>query len=95
MLETRQEIDRLQALLDASMVGAGAHLRGIIDEQRRLSAAQVCERLRGMCLLVLGTSTADGRPLVGPVDGYFLQGASSSAQGATRCGCATWRRARP
>jgi len=27
-----------------------------------------------MCLLVLATATADGRPLVGPVDGYFLHG---------------------
>ena len=27
-----------------------------------------------MCLLVLATATADGRPLVGPVDGYFIHG---------------------
>ena len=27
-----------------------------------------------MCLLVLATATADGRPLAGPVDGYFLHG---------------------
>jgi len=27
-----------------------------------------------MCLLVLATVTADGRPLVGPVDGYLLHG---------------------
>jgi hypothetical protein len=27
-----------------------------------------------MCLLVVATVTADGRPLAGPVDGYFLHG---------------------
>ena len=28
-----------------------------------------------MCLLALATSTADGRPIVGPVDGIFFRGA--------------------
>ena len=36
--------------------------------------AQLTERLQGMRLLVLATVTADGRPLAGPVDGYFLHG---------------------
>ena len=39
-----------------------------------MDAVALCERLQGMCLLVLATATADGRPLVGPVDGYFLHG---------------------
>src|SRR5450631_2283087 len=30
--------------------------------------------MQGMRLLVAATVTADGRPLVGPVDGYFLHG---------------------
>jgi len=75
MLETPRELDRLQALLDASMASAGPHLRGIISDERRLDARQLTERLQGMCLLVLATATADGRPLAGPVDGYFLHGA--------------------
>lgn len=50
------------------------HLRGIITDERRLSAIELVKRLSGMCLLVLGTVTADGRPLVGPVDGYFIHG---------------------
>jgi nitroimidazol reductase NimA-like FMN-containing flavoprotein (pyridoxamine 5'-phosphate oxidase superfamily) len=29
----------------------------------------------GMCLLALATATADGRPIVGPVDGIFFRGA--------------------
>ena len=69
MLETPEEIDRLQQLLDRSAAGAGAHLRGIISDDHRLSAVQVCERLQGMRLLVVATVTADGRPLAGPVDG--------------------------
>ncbi len=74
MLETPQELERLQALLDASMASAGPHLRDIISDERRLDARQLTERLQGMCLLVLATATADGRPLAGPVDGYFLHG---------------------
>jgi Pyridoxamine 5'-phosphate oxidase len=74
MLETPEEIDRLQQLLDRSAVAAGPHLRGIITEERRLSAAQLIERLGGMRLLTVATVTADGRPLAGPVDGYFLHG---------------------
>ena len=74
MLETPVEIDRLQQLLDRSAAGAGPHLRGIITDERRLSAVQVVERLPGMRLLTVATVTADGRPLTGPVDGYFLHG---------------------
>jgi hypothetical protein len=72
--ETPDELARLQELLDTSAAVAGPHLRGIIDDDRRLRAAAVCERLTGMRLLVVATVTADGRPLVGPVDGYFLHG---------------------
>jgi len=74
MRETPDELDRLQDLLDASMATAGPHLASIITGERRLSAAELSARLQGMRLLVLGTATADGRPLVGPVDGYFLHG---------------------
>jgi general stress protein 26 len=73
MLETPGEMAALQALLDDSMAAAGPHLRDIADEHR-LSAIDLTERLQGMRLLVLATVTADGRPLCGPVDGYFLHG---------------------
>ncbi len=56
------------------MAGAGEHLRGIITGERRLSAAELAGRLPGMRLLTVATVTADGRPLAGPVDGYFLHG---------------------
>jgi hypothetical protein len=74
MLETPQELESLQALLDVSMADAGPHLRSIISDERRLGARQLTERLTGMRLLVVATVTADGRPMAGPVDGYFLHG---------------------
>jgi general stress protein 26 len=74
MLETPQELADLQSLLNASMASAGPHLRDVITDERRLTAVQLTERLQGMRLLVLATVTADGRPLTGPVDGYFLHG---------------------
>lgn len=74
MYETPEDIERLRGLLDRSAAAAGPHLRGIITDDRRLTAEQVCERLRGMRLLVVATVSADGRPLTGAVDGYFLHG---------------------
>src|SRR4029077_3566555 len=74
MLETAEELDNLQQLLDRSIAGAGEHLRGIITGERRLSAAELAGRLQGSRLLTGATVPADGRPLAGPVDGYFLHG---------------------
>ena len=81
MLETPAELGRLQELLDRSAAAAGAHLSGIITSERRLSAVQLTEKLRGMRLLVVATVTADGRPLAGPVDGYFLHGSFCFSSG--------------
>src|SRR3954447_55013 len=75
MHETGDDLVALQALLDRSYEGAGQHLRRIITPERRLTAEQVSERLTGMCLLALATTTSDGRPIVGPVDGIFYRGA--------------------
>jgi hypothetical protein len=88
MLETPEELNSLQTLLDASMATAGPHLRDIITDERRLSAVELAQRLQGMRLLVLATVTADGRPLVGPVDGYFLHGTFwfSTGQASVRRG---------
>jgi uncharacterized pyridoxamine 5'-phosphate oxidase family protein len=73
--ETADDLAALQALLDRSIDGAGAHLRSIATPERRLDARGLCERLTGMTLLALATATRDGRPLVGPVDGVFFRGA--------------------
>ena len=74
MHETDADIEALQALLDSSYEAAGQHLRAITTPERRVSAADLCERLTGMCLLVVATVTADCRPVAGPVDGIFYRG---------------------
>src|SRR2546430_7470343 len=75
MHETAEDLAALQDLIDRSYAGAGRHLLRIHAPERRLSAAQFAERLEGMCLLALATVTADGRPVVGAVDGIFYRGA--------------------
>jgi nitroimidazol reductase NimA-like FMN-containing flavoprotein (pyridoxamine 5'-phosphate oxidase superfamily) len=74
MHETAADLEALQALIDRSYQAAGEHLQRIHTPERRLRADQVAERLTGMCLLALATVTADGRPIVGPVDGIFFRG---------------------
>jgi pyridoxamine 5'-phosphate oxidase len=73
--ESATDIAALQELLDRSYANAGPHLLSIHTPDRRLGAEQLCERLTGMRLLTLATVTADGRPIVGPVDGIFYRGA--------------------
>lgn len=75
MYETPDDISALQQVLDRSYERAGSHLRGIITPERRMTAEQLAVRLTGMRLLALATVTADGRPIVGPVDGIFFRGA--------------------
>ncbi|MCU1454241.1 MAG: hypothetical protein JWN46_2387 [Acidimicrobiales bacterium] len=74
MHETGDDLAELQALLDTSHAAAGPHLRGIITDERRLTATELAAQLRGMRLLVLATVTRDGRPIVGPVDSIFFRG---------------------
>ncbi|MFN0028461.1 MAG: pyridoxamine 5'-phosphate oxidase family protein [Acidimicrobiales bacterium] len=75
MHETKEDLQRLQRLLDASYRAAGAHLQEVITPERRLEAADLVSMLDGMGLLVLATVTADGRPITGAVDGIFFRGA--------------------
>lgn len=75
MHERPDDLAALQQLIDDSYLGAGTHLGEIHAPERRVSAADVAERLEGMCLLTLATSTRDGRPIGGPVDGVFFRGA--------------------
>jgi nitroimidazol reductase NimA-like FMN-containing flavoprotein (pyridoxamine 5'-phosphate oxidase superfamily) len=73
--ETAADIEALQSVLDRSYENAGRHMLRIHSPEHRLTAAQIAERLQGMVLLALATTTADGRPIVGPVDGIFYRGA--------------------
>jgi nitroimidazol reductase NimA-like FMN-containing flavoprotein (pyridoxamine 5'-phosphate oxidase superfamily) len=74
MNDRPEDLAELQAVLDHSYEAAGPHLRDVTTPDRRVDAAQLAERLTGMRLLVLATSTRDGRPINGPVDGIFHRG---------------------
>jgi hypothetical protein len=75
MRETTDDLERLQAVLDRSYAKAGPHLLAIHTPERRLEAAALAEKMDGMKLLALATTSANGRPVVGPVDGIFMHGA--------------------
>src|SRR3954469_5726422 len=74
MYETPDDIERLQALLDASHGRATEHLRSIIDDDRTLTAEQLVALLTGMKVLAVATVTASGEPRISALDGHFLHG---------------------
>lgn len=74
MRETKAELEALQRLLDHSHANATEHLRGIINDRRTLSAADVTALLAGMKVVALATVTARGEPRISAVDGHFLHG---------------------
>jgi general stress protein 26 len=74
MLETPDELDRLQALLDGSHDRSTEHLRGIINDERTLSARQVVGLLTDMRVISVATVTARGEPRISAMDGHFLHG---------------------
>ncbi|HKW72290.1 MAG TPA: pyridoxamine 5'-phosphate oxidase family protein [Candidatus Dormibacteraeota bacterium] len=73
MHETVQDISWLRELLDRSYERAGDHLKSITTPARRIPAAEVVELLPGVQIINLATVTADGRPMVAPVDGLFYR----------------------
>src|SRR4029079_5565431 len=73
MHETPESRAALQALLDASYASGGEHLLRIHTPDKRLTAEQVAERLQGMVLLALATTTRDGRPIVGAVHSILFR----------------------
>jgi hypothetical protein len=72
MLETDDEIGALQDLLDRSRANATAHLRGIVGDDRALSADDLVAVLTGMRVLSVATVTARGEPRISALDGHFL-----------------------
>lgn len=74
MHERPEDITELQRVIDASYAAAGPHLADISSPQRRLDARALAGQLTGMRLLVLASSTRDGRPITGAVDGIFYRG---------------------
>ena len=75
MHETPEDLGRLQRLLDESHAAGGSHLRGILQDERRLSAQELPKLLLGVQVIVVSTVTSDCRPIAGPVDGLFYRGA--------------------
>ncbi|MFI7113635.1 pyridoxamine 5'-phosphate oxidase family protein [Nonomuraea sp. NPDC050227] len=73
MRETPQELEELQALLDASLSRSTSHLRSIVTE-RTLNAEQLTGLLTGMRVLAVSTVTAKGEPRISGADGHFLHG---------------------
>jgi general stress protein 26 len=74
MLETPEELERLQSLLDASHARATEHLREIINDDRTLSARDIAALLTGMRVISTATVTAHGEPRISAMDGHFLHG---------------------
>ena len=74
MEETAEELRELQTLIDRSFANAGPHLLAIMTPQRRLTARQVVQYLRGIKHVSLGTVNARGEPRVAPLDAYFVHG---------------------
>jgi general stress protein 26 len=74
MLETPDDLARLQSLLDGSHARSTEHLRGIIKDDRTLSATQIAGLLTGMKVITAATVTAHGEPRISAMDGHFLQG---------------------
>jgi general stress protein 26 len=72
MLETPDDLARLQALLDASHARSTEHLRSIIHDERVLDATQVVGLLTGMKVISVATVTARGEPRISAMDGHFL-----------------------
>lgn len=72
--ETEEDLRELQRLLDESHAAAGSHLKSIFSDERRVTAAELPERLTGVQVMALATVTAKGEPRVAPVDGLFYRG---------------------
>jgi hypothetical protein len=74
MYETSDELAALQALLDKSFAASSAHLRGIMEPQRRLTAERIVSEVPSPAVLNVATVTARGEPRLSALDGHLLHG---------------------
>jgi nitroimidazol reductase NimA-like FMN-containing flavoprotein (pyridoxamine 5'-phosphate oxidase superfamily) len=72
--ERADDVAALQQLLDDTYARMGEHMRSIHTPERRVSAEDLVQILRGVRVLNLATVTAQCEPRVGPVDGLFYRG---------------------
>jgi hypothetical protein len=76
MRESPADLERLQALIDRSIEGAGPFLRSSFEmPERSLSAQQLVDRLQGSLTVALATTTGRGEPRVAPIGALFVRGA--------------------
>jgi hypothetical protein len=76
MRETAGDLERLQALLERSIDGAGPFLRSSFQmPEHSLSAAQLAGHLEGSLTVALATTTARGEPRVAPISALFVRAA--------------------
>ena len=74
MHESSADLVWLQTMLDGSYAQAGPHIRSIFVPDSCLSASDVAASLTGIFEMHLAAITADGAPLVAPIDGFFFKG---------------------
>ena len=74
MHETEADLVELQRVLDESFDRSGAHLRSAFAQGARPSAVHLVDSLPGIFEMHLAVVTADGAPLVAPIDGLFYRG---------------------
>ncbi|HLY34806.1 MAG TPA: pyridoxamine 5'-phosphate oxidase family protein [Jatrophihabitantaceae bacterium] len=74
MYETAEELNAMQALLDASFERASPHLLGIMEPPRRLTAARIVAEVPSPAVLNVATVTAKGEPRISALDGHLLHG---------------------
>jgi hypothetical protein len=74
MDESPEDLASLQARLDRSHAGMGAHMRSIITPERRLNARQLAAHLQAIKHVALSTVNERGEPRIGVLDGIFLRG---------------------
>jgi hypothetical protein len=74
--EDDADLERLEALLERSVEGAGPFLRSSFQmPEHSLSAAQLVTHLKGSLTVALATTTARGEPRVAPINALFAHAA--------------------
>lgn len=74
MQETSDDVARLQTHLDESYAAAGPHHAAVHSADARITAEEMVDRLHGMQVFVVATTTSDGKPRTGPVDCFLYRG---------------------
>jgi Pyridoxamine 5'-phosphate oxidase len=92
MFETDAELTELQAMFDAHLAGANAHMTGIVKPSRRLTARQVVRALDGIQHVAFATVSSRGEPRVSPLDTLFIHGRFTLSTGSEATRLAHLRR---